>query len=92
MFQVNNVSSVVWQLESFDKNGVLVTHREMAALRKQLAECEDAVTNLNFGVPAVGRLTHEYGEYLQWAGILLVVGWKWSVKKPSVLLILYTAP
>ncbi|XP_078243210.1 olfactomedin [Pogona vitticeps] len=60
--QVNNVSSVVWQLESFDKNGVLVTHREMAALRKQLAECEDAITNLNFGVPAVGRLTHEYGK------------------------------
>ncbi|KAJ7345970.1 hypothetical protein JRQ81_001920 [Phrynocephalus forsythii] len=60
--QVNNVSSVVWQLESFDKNGVLVTHREMAALRKQLAECEEAMTNLNFGVPGAGQLTHEFGK------------------------------
>ncbi|XP_062974399.1 olfactomedin-like [Elgaria multicarinata webbii] len=58
---VNNVSSMVWQLETFDTNGVLVTHREIAILRKQLADCEEAAGNPNFGLPSAGLLAPEYG-------------------------------
>ncbi|XP_042314619.1 olfactomedin-4-like [Sceloporus undulatus] len=60
--QVNNVSSMVWQLETFDKNNVLVTRRELATIRKQLAECEEAAGNPNFGLPSAGLLPPEYGK------------------------------
>ncbi|XP_061468976.1 olfactomedin-like isoform X2 [Rhineura floridana] len=60
--KVNNVSSMVWQLESFDENNVLVTHREMAILRKQLTNCEEAAGNPNFGFPSAGVMAPEFGK------------------------------
>lgn len=62
MFQINNVSSTVWQLESFDENNVLVTRREINRLRKQLADCEETLVNANNGLPVVGPMASEYGE------------------------------
>ncbi|XP_044294408.1 olfactomedin-like [Varanus komodoensis] len=60
--KVNNVSSMVWQLETFDKNNVLATRREMAILRKQLADCEEAAVNPSFGLPSAGLTGPEYGK------------------------------
>ncbi|XP_060610950.2 olfactomedin-like [Anolis sagrei] len=60
--QVNNVSSMVWTLETFDQNGVLSTRRELASVRKQLAECEEAAGNPNFGLPSAGLVPPEFGK------------------------------
>ncbi|XP_053146484.1 olfactomedin-like isoform X2 [Hemicordylus capensis] len=60
--EVNNISSIVWQLESFDTNSVLATHRELATIRKQLADCEEAAGNPNFGLPSAGLLAPEFGK------------------------------
>ncbi|KAM9323949.1 olfactomedin-4-like [Gastrophryne carolinensis] len=38
--EINNISTMVNQLESFDKNNVLAVRREVVALRKKLEECE----------------------------------------------------
>nr|XP_056708034.1 olfactomedin-like [Euleptes europaea] len=59
--QVNNVSSMVWQLETFDSNNVLATLREIDTLRKQLADCEEAAGNPNFGLPPAGLTRPEIG-------------------------------
>ncbi|XP_077779540.1 olfactomedin-like [Podarcis muralis] len=59
--QVSNVSSIVWELEKFDENNVLLTHREIATLKKQLADCEDSVTNPNSGLSPSGNWTPEFG-------------------------------
>ncbi|XP_015274475.1 PREDICTED: olfactomedin-like, partial [Gekko japonicus] len=52
--EVNNISSIVWQLETFDENNVLATRREIDKLRKQLADCEESAGNPNFGLPSAG--------------------------------------
>nr|XP_028562193.1 olfactomedin-4-like [Podarcis muralis] len=59
--KVSNVSSIVWELEKFDENNVLLTHREIATLKKQLADCEDSVTNPNSGLSPSGNWTPEFG-------------------------------
>ncbi|KAG9464802.1 hypothetical protein GDO78_019363, partial [Eleutherodactylus coqui] len=38
--EVHNISIMVNQLESYDKNNVLVVRREIASLRKRLEDCE----------------------------------------------------
>ncbi|CAI9544351.1 unnamed protein product [Staurois parvus] len=45
--EIHNISVMVNQLESYDKNNVLAVRREIAALRKKLEECEK-----HQGVPA----------------------------------------
>ncbi|XP_048339544.1 olfactomedin-like, partial [Sphaerodactylus townsendi] len=52
--EINNISSMVWQLETFDENNVLATRREIDSIRKQLADCEEAAGNPNFGLPSAG--------------------------------------
>ncbi|XP_060118425.1 olfactomedin-like [Heteronotia binoei] len=59
--KVNNISSMVWQLETFDENNVLVTLREIDTLRKQLADCEEAAGNPNFGLPSAQLTRPEIG-------------------------------
>ncbi|KAL8183054.1 UNVERIFIED_CONTAM: hypothetical protein K2H54_013654 [Gekko kuhli] len=59
--EVNNVSSMVWQLETFDVNNVLATLREIDKLRKQLADCEEAAGNPNFGLPSAGLTRPKIG-------------------------------
>ncbi|XP_018429211.1 PREDICTED: olfactomedin-4-like [Nanorana parkeri] len=44
--EIHNISVMVNQLESYDKNNVLAVRREIASLRKKLEECEK-----NQGVP-----------------------------------------
>ncbi|XP_034966191.1 olfactomedin-like [Zootoca vivipara] len=60
--QVSNISSIVWELEKFDDNKVLLTHREIASLKKQLADCEDSLRNPNSGLSASGNWTPEFGK------------------------------
>ncbi|XP_054826065.1 olfactomedin-like [Eublepharis macularius] len=60
--KVNNISSMVWQLETFDENNVLATRREIDTLRKQLADCEEAAGNPNLGLPSAGLLRPEIGK------------------------------
>ncbi|XP_066477353.1 olfactomedin-like [Tiliqua scincoides] len=60
--EVNNVSTIVWQLETFDQNNVLLVRREMAVLRKQLADCEEAASISNFGQPSPGLPGPEFGK------------------------------
>lgn len=74
MFQVSNVSSIVWELEKFDENNVLLTHREIATLKKQLADCEVSVTNPNSGLSPSGNWTPEFGESYR-----VIVGWNFSL-------------
>ncbi|KAG2456732.1 OLFM4 protein, partial [Polypterus senegalus] len=40
--EIQNLSAAVGELETLDKNNVLVIRREVSALRKQLKECEEA--------------------------------------------------
>ncbi|XP_077337380.1 olfactomedin-4-like [Lithobates pipiens] len=46
--EIHNISVMVSQLESYDKNNVLAVRREIAFLRKKLEECEK-----NEGAPAL---------------------------------------
>ncbi|XP_067875318.1 olfactomedin-4-like [Heterodontus francisci] len=39
--EIENISLIVHQLESYDKNNVLAIRKEIAALKKQLVECEN---------------------------------------------------
>ncbi|KAM4696441.1 olfactomedin-4-like isoform 2-T2 [Rhinophrynus dorsalis] len=43
--EIKNISIMVNQLESYDKNNVLAVRREIAALRKRLEDCEKNQTN-----------------------------------------------
>ncbi|XP_069842839.1 olfactomedin-4-like [Dendropsophus ebraccatus] len=43
--QIRNISIMVNQLEVYDKNNVMVIKREIAALKKQLDDCEKNQTN-----------------------------------------------
>uniref|UniRef100_A0A8C4T9M2 Olfactomedin 4 n=1 Tax=Erpetoichthys calabaricus TaxID=27687 RepID=A0A8C4T9M2_ERPCA len=40
--EIQNLSAAIGELETLDKNNVLVIRREVSALRKQLKECEEA--------------------------------------------------
>ncbi|XP_077176825.1 olfactomedin-like [Paroedura picta] len=59
--EVNNVSSTTWKLEKYDKHNVLATRREVTTLRKQLADCEEAGGNPNFGLPSAGLIRPAIG-------------------------------
>ncbi|KAJ6665594.1 hypothetical protein lerEdw1_003437 [Lerista edwardsae] len=60
--QVNNISSIVWQLEMYDTNQILAIIRENAILQKQLHDCEEAAVNSSFGVAPGGLEAPEYGK------------------------------
>ncbi|XP_051900027.1 olfactomedin-4-like [Pristis pectinata] len=74
--EIENISLIVHQLESYDKNNVLQIRKEIAALKERLAECEknQAATNpppidygsCNHGGPL--NVTEPFVTQLNWRG------------------------
>nr|BAB85495.1 Tiarin [Xenopus laevis] len=57
--EIHNISIMVNQLESYDKNNVLAVRREIAALRKRLEECEK--NHVNPTQPSISYGTGKHG-------------------------------
>ncbi|XP_030075448.1 olfactomedin-4 [Microcaecilia unicolor] len=56
--EIHNISVMVNQLESYDKNNVLAVRREMATLRKRLQDCEKNQTISNPPPVSYGTCDH----------------------------------
>ncbi|XP_063289456.1 olfactomedin-4-like [Pelobates fuscus] len=56
--EIHNISILVNQLESYDKNNVLVIRREIVALQKRLQECQDHVNATPLPPVDIGSCEH----------------------------------
>ncbi|XP_069602739.1 olfactomedin-4-like [Ranitomeya imitator] len=74
--EVHNISVMVSQLESYDKNNVLAVRREIASLRKKLEDCEKNQNNqeppsVNYGSCSHGgivNISKPFVVQLNWLG------------------------
>nr|XP_033810877.1 olfactomedin-like [Geotrypetes seraphini] len=57
--EVQNISKTVNELEAFDKNNILATHREIDTLRKRLKECRRNSSYLNAQEHKYGMCDHK---------------------------------
>ncbi|KAG8546909.1 hypothetical protein GDO81_029584 [Engystomops pustulosus] len=60
--EIRNISSLVNQMEVYDKNNVVGIRREIAALQKQLKECQKNQNHSNPSLPPVNIGQCDHGE------------------------------